>query len=629
MRIRIPQPFSRQGCVISFACTLLMSGTLTGAPAPQIERPRTFAVLVGVSEYADKRIKPRPMAEKDVAALHKLFTDPAHSVDPTNVRLLLGKKATKANFLTALEWVAREAKPADLVLVTIIGQGAPLGRLGKRRCYFMIDSTFSGRDEDAVASEEIDEALENLRAKRLTAFIDVNFTGFVSDRPIAEPTLGESPYKEFLGDDGTERHLPLPGRVAFVSSNGLDPSPDRKDHGLFTTVLLEALGGKADAEGGEPDGFVTVDEVRKYLGYRLPALARAGGKTALEERQLPVLLVGPVSRYALTKNPKADAKIRKRLDAFDRLVLDDEITDAGLIGEGRDYLMRMPTLKKRQEVRKLYQAVADGKVSAKALVEKRAAILAGMKLDQTSATAFADTILEVTGLLKKKYVADVNQGKMVGWAISELFGFVEEKIPVAIEAKMKEVQGLGTPALRTLLIEARTALGRREDLDDLKHYEFTLTRMLQRIDRNMRCFAPASFEPCCLPWYGLTGIGVQLRREVETKELLVVTVIKRSPAHQAGLRVGDVITEMIRKVDSWGEALPRAEKTLTRGLDLEKAVNLILGKWDTSIVLMIRREGVKEPFAVDIKRGRVELETIFGHRRKVASDENLIKPLPK
>ena len=49
-------------------------------------------------------------------------------------------------------------------------------------------------------------------------------------------------------------------------------SRESKDlqHGIFTSALLEALGGKADANG---DGYISLSELRGYLGTRVQALS--------------------------------------------------------------------------------------------------------------------------------------------------------------------------------------------------------------------------------------------------------------------------------------------------------------------------------------------------------------------
>jgi len=615
--------------------TCLLGGMLTtlalsqpgraDAPKPGVGKQQTYVILVGISEFADKKIKPRPNAEKDITALYKLFTDKHYlGADAKTVRLLVSKptddkaeKATRANFLKAIKWVADEAKPDDLVLITIIGQGGPLGESGDRRCYFMEDSTFKGRDKDAVAADEIEDALKKLKAKHLAAFLDVNFKGFEADTAIAEPSLGKAPYKEFLGDDGTDDHLSKPGRIAYLATNGLNPSLDVKDHGIFTKVLLEGLEGKADTEGYEADGLVTVDELAKYMNKRLPDLARAEGKTEKEKEQDHFIISGPSTHFVLTKNPKASEMAQKRLAKFEELVRDKKITDAAMIEEGRNYLTRMPMLKKRQELRKVYQEFVDDKLTAKALEEKRDTILAGMKLKQSEAAAFALKVLEVIEIIKEEYVREVDGGEMVGWAIRALYDYVEEKIPAEIEAKLKSLKSSRTVKLHALLVEARTALGQREDLENLKDLTVTLQRMLHKLDAHTTYIDPEAKAQFDRDVGGnFTGIGIQIRKDASSDELLVVTPIKGSPAYKAGFQAGDIITEVIRDVDSAGNPLPKTETTPTKGLGVNKAVKLILGQENTKVRLKIRREGTKEPFILEVIRGRVEVESILGVRRK-------------
>src|SRR5262249_2201961 len=145
----------------------------------------------------------------------------------------------------------------DPVIFAFFGNGGPLGELGDRRCYFASDSTFKGRDKDAVAAGDVADALKDLKSQHLAAFLDVDFKGYNGDANLSDPGLGKSPYGEFLGDDGTEDHAPMTGRVVFLATNGLSTSLDLKDHGLFATVLLEGLKGAADKDGYEPDGLVT------------------------------------------------------------------------------------------------------------------------------------------------------------------------------------------------------------------------------------------------------------------------------------------------------------------------------------------------------------------------------------
>src|SRR5262245_20463315 len=54
--------------------------------------PKTYAVIVGVSDYADAQIKPRPTAEPDAKALFDVVIDPNHvGAAKGDVKLFLGK----------------------------------------------------------------------------------------------------------------------------------------------------------------------------------------------------------------------------------------------------------------------------------------------------------------------------------------------------------------------------------------------------------------------------------------------------------------------------------------------------------------------------------------------------------
>src|SRR5436309_8753914 len=66
--------------------------------AAKEEPGRAYVVVVGIGDYADKQIKPRPHAEADAKALYDLFTNSAYlGADADHARLLLGGKDEKRN----------------------------------------------------------------------------------------------------------------------------------------------------------------------------------------------------------------------------------------------------------------------------------------------------------------------------------------------------------------------------------------------------------------------------------------------------------------------------------------------------------------------------------------------------
>src|SRR6516164_6504307 len=89
------------------------------------DAPKAYVVLVGISDYPDKLIKPRAHGEDDAKALYDLFTNKDYlDTDKDNVKLLLGKKddnrpsevATKENIRKAVQWGVEKAGPNDLFI---------------------------------------------------------------------------------------------------------------------------------------------------------------------------------------------------------------------------------------------------------------------------------------------------------------------------------------------------------------------------------------------------------------------------------------------------------------------------------------------------------------------------------
>ncbi len=591
---------------------------------------KTYALLIGISSYKDAQIKARPSAEKDIVELAKTITDAkAVGAPAAQVKVLLGNpskapgaiEATKANILKELSWLAKAAGPDDLAILYIVASGGPLGESGDRRGYFAVDSTFKGRDNDAISAVEMGDLLKATQSNHFASFVDVNFRGFdTGGKSLADATLGQNPYREFLGDDGTEDHGPAAGKVVFLANLGLSPSLDVGGQGVFGKTINEALAGKADREGYEPDGLVTVDEVSEYLAKELPELCRKEGKTKTEKEQLPIILGGLSSHFVISHNFEALEKSKARLAAFDKLLKSNKVP-ATYAEEGNRLLARMPKLEAQRSLRKDYQELTDGKADLEAFEKKRTEILDSTKLDVADAEEFATQVMKATRVIRENYVKPIKQPDMVKWAINGLYKRIEEKVPPVIATKITNIAGLDEKQLAALLVEARTALGKREDLDKNKDLYITLQRMMSNLDPYTNYIDPETKAAFDKEVQGnFTGIGVQIRKDSATDMLLVVTPIKGSPAYKAGVQAGDIITKIVREVDSEGNEMETPEVISTKGMSTQDAVKKILGKRGTKVTIFIQREGESNPREISLNRGQVEVESVLGFKRDGKDD---------
>ncbi len=275
---------------------LLLAALLPAAPVPVAPAPRAFIVIAGINDYADKEVPSRPHPEEDARALHDLLADCRYlGAGKDQMRLLLGKSATRRALLESMQWLRERAGPDDLVLFAFFGQGATLDERGERIGYLAADSTLAGRSRDAVSAGDVAEVFDRLRSRRVCVLLDVPFTGFRTKRSVAQPSPTSQLFRDFAGDDGTSEKGPLPGRLVLARE------------GRFAPDLCAGLRGEADTGAGVVTSAGLAAFLTKRLDEKQPALRIFQGEGAavpltlnLAVRRKPVEIV-PLDRKAAEK----------------------------------------------------------------------------------------------------------------------------------------------------------------------------------------------------------------------------------------------------------------------------------------------------------------------------------------
>jgi carboxyl-terminal processing protease len=123
-----------------------------------------------------------------------------------------------------------------------------------------------------------------------------------------------------------------------------------------------------------------------------------------------------------------------------------------------------------------------------------------------------------------------------------------------------------------------------------------IREMLEQLeDPYTRFMDPVEFRNMQIDTSGeLTGVGIQISQDEETKEIVVVAPIEDTPAFEAGIRPKDVILAI--------------DGETTEGMELNDAVNKIRGTVGSEVVLTIRRG--EEDLEVPITRARIEIHPV-------------------
>lgn len=134
-----------------------------------------------------------------------------------------------------------------------------------------------------------------------------------------------------------------------------------------------------------------------------------------------------------------------------------------------------------------------------------------------------------------------------------------------------------------------------------------IKEMLERLgDPYTRFMNPEEFKNMQIDTSGeLTGVGIQLTQDQDTKKLVVISPIEDTPAFDAGIQAKDIIT----KIDAQS----------TQGMNINDAVSLIRGPIGSQVILTIKRENREIEFP--IVRAKIEIHPVKYSQKESSLDK--------
>jgi carboxyl-terminal processing protease len=146
-----------------------------------------------------------------------------------------------------------------------------------------------------------------------------------------------------------------------------------------------------------------------------------------------------------------------------------------------------------------------------------------------------------------------------------------------------------------------------DELTEQEIIEHAITGMLTGLDPHSSYLDNSSFDDMKVQTRGSFG-GLGIEVTMENGLVKVVSPIDDTPAFEAGVEAGDLITHLDGKP--------------VVGLQLSDAVDKMRGKVGTTIELTIRREGTAEPLKIKIKRDIIKIRSV---RSRVEGDVGYIR----
>ena len=214
-------------------------------------------MTVGVSQHqaAGSNLRDAAKDARDLAVA--LRAQEGQLFERVLVRTLTDTTATRDNIEESLEWLAKQVKPEDYVMVFVSGHGS-IDSLGH---YCFIPHDYQPmQPRTAVRWSVFRDTLARLPGKRFLVLDTCRAGGAGGD---GLPAVSPASILSGLAHKS--------GLITYASCMAGESSFEPRQgaaiqNGYFTCALLEALGGKADTNG---DGVMTLAEVDAYVANRV------------------------------------------------------------------------------------------------------------------------------------------------------------------------------------------------------------------------------------------------------------------------------------------------------------------------------------------------------------------------
>lgn len=289
----------------------------------------SYAVIVAVEHYSDKRISKVAYAENDGRAV-----DAALTALGFTTTLLLSAKATKATIESAVRRGAGALTADDTFFFFFAGHGFSKDDKNYLKCH---DTVQGDQAKTSVELQAVFTAVRKSQAKRVALFLDACETGSEADLTVRGifSVMNDRELEDFFKD--TEFYVCFAACKADESSY----SHGSVNHGIWTYHLVEALAGRAPL--AMERGLVTSITLQNYLAKQVPLMVRS-------VRQKP----DPQTPWACGAMSKefviADVRPILKAQQAQKLAAAKEITQAYLLGAKSQKVTRLSGFRKGHHV---------------------------------------------------------------------------------------------------------------------------------------------------------------------------------------------------------------------------------------------------------------------------------------
>jgi Caspase domain/TIR domain len=224
--------------------------------------PNGYALIIGVGNDL-------PDTVNDANVLHKILIDPKKAGYPSaQAQLITGKAATKQGIVDALIKLDNQTKDNTdaTVLIYYSGHGAQVMEpYGEQ--YYLVPNDYSPPNKKALLTKkELSELINQINSQKMMLIFDCCHANGVKGVDFDKMNSQQDfqPLVEGLSAGS--------GRVVIASCQKNESSyiDRQKNHGIFTSVLIETLEGKNTMDKKK---YISFEDICQYLRTEVPIRA--------------------------------------------------------------------------------------------------------------------------------------------------------------------------------------------------------------------------------------------------------------------------------------------------------------------------------------------------------------------
>lgn len=281
---------------IIFGSTLLMlffamnSGLAQNRP-PNNTSKKTYAIVIGISRYADQGIEPLQFAHRDAALFAEYLESKAGGEVPAeNIILLQNKKATWSAVYKAMDDIMERCSNGDLVYFYFSGHGDIENKRVYKNGFLICHNTpRTNYINSSLRIEDLNEFANTLslnKKARVVLITDACHSGRLAGSSMGGSALIAQQLRTVISNEVRLTSC-LPNEVSFEDKSW------GGGRSIFSYYLLYGLKGLADAD---KDKKVSVVDLQSYLQK---SIAKDPILKSRNEKQTPVIR-GP-ARFELSR----------------------------------------------------------------------------------------------------------------------------------------------------------------------------------------------------------------------------------------------------------------------------------------------------------------------------------------